>query len=92
MGMRDNAISLFEEQRALTNDEMRAYKDMLRKKEKNMGIYVKGNPKEGDYKLIKTTDGFVLEGKDIAYACVEVDDELFKKAESVYVLQQIRNR
>lgn len=76
MGMRDNAISLFEEQRALTNDEMRVYKDMLRRKEKNMGIYVKGNPKEGNYKLIKTIDGFVLEGEDIAYACVEIDDEL----------------
>lgn len=38
-----------------------------------MGVYVKGNPKEGEYKLIKTTDGFVLEGKDIAYACIEID-------------------
>ena len=38
-----------------------------------MGVYVKGNPKEGEYKLIKTTDGFVLDGKDIAYACVEID-------------------
>lgn len=92
MGIRNNAIGLFEEQKALTDDEMRAYKDMLRRKEKNMGIYVKGNPKEGNYKLIKTTDGFVLEGEDIAYACVEVDDELFKKAENAYVLQQIRNR
>lgn len=57
-----------------------------------MGIYVKGNPKEGDYKLIKTTDGFVLEGEDIAYVCVKIDDELFKKAESAYILQQIRGR
>ncbi len=92
MGMKDKAINLFGEQRALTDDEIQAYKEMLHRKEKNMGIYVKGNPKEGDYKLIKTTDGFVLEGEDIAYACVEVDDELFKKAESAYVLQQIRSR
>lgn len=76
MGIKDNAINLFEEQRALTDNEMQAYKDMLRRKENKMGIYVKGNPKEGEYKLIKTTDGFVLEGEDIAYACVEVDDEL----------------
>lgn len=40
-----------------------------------MGVYVKGNPKEGEYKLIKTTDGFVLDGKDIAYACIEIDRE-----------------
>lgn len=39
-----------------------------------MGVYVKGNPKEGEYKLIKTTDGFVLDGKDIAYACIEIDE------------------
>lgn len=38
-----------------------------------MGVYVKGTPKEGEYKLIKTTDGFVLDGKDIAYACTEID-------------------
>ena len=51
--------------------------DIDRKLQENkMGVYVKGNPKEGEYKLIKTTDGFVLEGKDIAYACIEIDDEL----------------
>lgn len=44
-----------------------------------MGVYVKGSPKEGEYKLIKTTDGFVLEGKDIAYACIEIDLEKFEK-------------
>ena len=38
-----------------------------------MGIYVRGNPKEGEYKFIKTTDGFVLEGEDIAYVCIEID-------------------
>lgn len=76
MGIRDNAINLFEEQRELTDEEMQAYKDMLHKKEKNMGIYIKGNPKEGEYKLIKTTDGFVLEGEYIVYACIEIDDEL----------------
>lgn len=31
------------------------------------GIIFKGNLKEGDYKLIKTTNGWVLEGNDIAY-------------------------
>lgn len=31
------------------------------------GILFKGNLKEGDYKLIKTTNGWVLEGNDIAY-------------------------
>ena len=31
------------------------------------GILFKGNLKEGDYKLIKTTNGWVLEGDDIAY-------------------------
>ena len=39
-----------------------------------MGVYVKGNPKEGEYKLIKTTDGFVFEGKDFAYACIEIEE------------------
>ena len=32
-----------------------------------VGILFKGNLKEGDYKLIKTTNGWVLEGNDIAY-------------------------
>ena len=31
------------------------------------GILFKGNLKEGDYKLIKTSNGWVLEGNDIAY-------------------------
>jgi hypothetical protein len=31
------------------------------------GILFKGNLKESDYKLIKTTNGWVLEGNDIAY-------------------------
>ena len=48
-----------------------------------MGVYVKGNPKEGEYKLIKTTDGFVLEGKDIAYACTEIDEEAIDIAQDI---------
>lgn len=32
------------------------------------GILFKGNLKEGDYKLIKTTDGWVLANEDIVYA------------------------
>lgn len=40
-----------------------------------MAILIKGNPKEGEYKLIKTTDGWILEGKDIAYCGTELDDE-----------------
>ena len=36
MGVRDNAINLFEEQRELTDDEMQAYKDMLHRKERMM--------------------------------------------------------
>ena len=35
------------------------------------GILFKGNLKEGDYKLIKTTDGWVLEGEDIVYCGLE---------------------
>ena len=39
-----------------------------RKTEPQMdGILFKGNLKEGEYKLIKTTNGWVLEGNDIAY-------------------------
>ena len=34
-------------------------------------ILFKGNLKEGDYKLIKTTNGWVLEGADIAYCGIE---------------------
>ena len=48
-----------------------------------MGVYVKGNPKEGEHKLIKTTDGFVLEGKDIAYACIEIEDEAIDIAQDI---------
>ena len=39
------------------------------------GILFKGNLKEGDYKLIKTTDGWVLEGKDIVYCGYERSNE-----------------
>lgn len=38
MGVRDNLVGIFEEQRALTDDEMQAYKDMLRRKEKDMVV------------------------------------------------------
>ena len=38
------------------------------------GILFKGNLKEGDYKLIKTSNGLVLEGNDIAY-CGEPQTE-----------------
>lgn len=38
------------------------------------GILFKGNLKEGDYKLIKTSNGWVLEGNDIAY-CGEPQTE-----------------
>lgn len=38
MGVRDNAISIFDEQRELTDEEMQAYKDMLRKKEVQMEL------------------------------------------------------
>lgn len=48
-----------------------------------MGVYVKGNPKEGEYKLIKTTDGFALMGKDIAYACIEIEDEAIDIAQDI---------
>lgn len=34
----------------------------------NKDVLFKGNLKEGIYKLIKTTNGWVLEGEDIAYA------------------------
>ena len=39
------------------------------------GIIFKGNLKEGDYKLIKTTDGWVLDGGDIVYCGWERKDE-----------------
>ena len=39
------------------------------------GILFKGNLKEGDYKLIKTTDGWVLEGEDIVYCGWERSSE-----------------
>lgn len=40
-----------------------------------MGLYIKGNPQPGEYKLIKTTDGWVLEGKHIAYDSIVLDLE-----------------
>ena len=39
----------------------------LKDRKTENGILFKGNLKEGDYKLIKTTNGWVLEGNDIAY-------------------------
>ncbi len=41
MGVKDNAISIFEEQRELTDEEMQAYKDMLHRKENGMGVIEK---------------------------------------------------
>lgn len=38
------------------------------------GILFRGDLKEGDYKLIKTTDGWVLEGEDIVYCGWERSD------------------
>jgi hypothetical protein len=38
MRIRDNAISLFEEQRELTDEEMQAYKEMLQRKENDMEL------------------------------------------------------
>ena len=40
----------------------------------NKDVLFKGNLKEGIYKLIKTTNGWVLEGEDIAYAGFNVTD------------------
>lgn len=42
-------------------------KEVLKDRKTENGILFKGNLKEGDYKLIKTTNGYVLEGNDIAY-------------------------
>ena len=39
------------------------------------GILFKGNLKEGDYKLIKTTDGWALDGGDIVYCGWERSSE-----------------
>ena len=44
------------------------------------GILFKGNLKEGEYKLIKTTNGWVLEGNDIAY-CGEPQTEVKEKCD-----------
>lgn len=38
------------------------------------GILLKGNVKEGIYTLKKTTNGWVLEGENIAYTGFDVDD------------------
>ena len=40
----------------------------------NKDVLFKGNLKEGIYKLIKTTNGWVLEGEDIAYAGFYITD------------------
>lgn len=39
------------------------------------GIFFRGNLKEGNYTLIKTIDGWVLDGKDIVYAGFDIDDK-----------------
>lgn len=38
------------------------------------GVLFKGNIEEGRYKLIKTTDGWVLVGKDITFAGSDITD------------------
>ena len=38
------------------------------------GVLFKGNLKEGYYRLIKTTNGWVLEGADIAYCGFSKDE------------------
>ena len=38
------------------------------------GVLFKGNMEEGSYKLIKTTDGWVLVGKDVAFAGSDITD------------------
>lgn len=40
-----------------------------------MSILLNGDIKEGEYKLIKTTNGWVLDGEDIAYAGVDILQE-----------------
>jgi len=43
------------------------------------GVLFKGRLEEGKYTLIKTTDGWVLEGEDIAYAGFDIDGERIKR-------------
>lgn len=38
------------------------------------GVLFKGNMEEGSYRLIKTTDGWVLVGKDIVFAGSDITD------------------
>ena len=38
------------------------------------GVLFKGNMEEGSYKLIKTTDGWALVGKDIAFAGSDITE------------------
>ena len=38
------------------------------------GVLFKGNMEEGSYKLIKTTDGWALVGKDIAFVGSDITD------------------
>ena len=38
------------------------------------GVLFKGRLEEGNYNLIKTTDGWVLDGKDIAFAGSDITD------------------
>ena len=54
---------------------MNLFVDAIETEPQTDGIIFKGNLKEGDYKLIKTTDGWVLEGGDIVYCGWERKDE-----------------
>lgn len=63
---------------AVVNDtRIRECDDMWERKDEPQtdGIIFKGNLKEGDYKLIKTTDGWVLEGENIVYCGWERSSE-----------------
>lgn len=61
-----------------------------------MGIYIPNmeKPKKGE--VIAFDDEYAVYTDDDMqvhrYPLIEIDDELFKKAESAYVLQQIRSR
>ena len=48
---------------------------MITKDKPINGILFKGRLEEGKYTLIKTTDGWVLDGEDIAYAGFDIGGE-----------------
>lgn len=61
-----------------------------------MGVYIPNmsKPKKGE--VIAFDDEYAVYTDDNMqvhrYSLIEIDDELFKKAENAYVLQQIRSR